>query len=370
MKVMSTPRSVDLDITGNCNLRCTYCSHFDSPGDVKGDLPTGEWLRFFEELGRCAVMRVCLSGGEPFVREDLEELIGGIVKNRMRFNILSNGTLITGERAAFLARTGRCDSVQVSLDGATARVHESCRGAGSFARAFKGMQKLKQSGVPLTVRVTIHRHNIEELEQIAQLLLEELALPTFSTNAASHLGLCRENKDAVQLEREHHQRAMETLVRLNRKYNGRIKASSGPLADAKGWKRMEQARRQGLEKIDGGGFLSSCQGVMNKIAVRADGVMVPCAHLSHIELGRIIRDDLREVWQNSPELGRMRTRSEIPLSEFAFCRGCEYMPYCRGGCPALAYTTENDENHPVSQSCLRRFLKEGGRVPASDNGND
>ena len=68
MKVMSTPRSVDLDITGNCNLRCTYCSHFDSPGDVKGDLPTGEWLRFFEELGRCAVMRVCLSGGEPFLQ--------------------------------------------------------------------------------------------------------------------------------------------------------------------------------------------------------------------------------------------------------------------------------------------------------------
>ncbi len=86
-----------------CNLRCKYCSHFSGAGDVGRDLPAEEWLRFFEELNRCAVLNVTLQGGEPFCREDLEELIEGIVRNRMRFNILSNGTLITDEIAAFLA---------------------------------------------------------------------------------------------------------------------------------------------------------------------------------------------------------------------------------------------------------------------------
>ena len=47
-------------------------------------------------------MEVTLAGGEPFIREDLKEIIGGIVRNRMRFAILSNGTLITDEMAAFL----------------------------------------------------------------------------------------------------------------------------------------------------------------------------------------------------------------------------------------------------------------------------
>jgi len=53
MRVMNTPKSMDLEITSRCNLRCTYCSHFESDGDVGHDLPKEEWLKFFEELNRC-----------------------------------------------------------------------------------------------------------------------------------------------------------------------------------------------------------------------------------------------------------------------------------------------------------------------------
>ena len=132
MKLMKTPKSVDLDVTNKCNLRCTYCGYFSGPGDVDRDLPKEEWLEFFEELNRCAVLNVCISGGEPFLRKDIEELIAGIVANRMRFNILSNGTLITDDLAAFLASTGRCNSVQVSIDGSTAETHEAFCGDGVF----------------------------------------------------------------------------------------------------------------------------------------------------------------------------------------------------------------------------------------------
>ena len=108
---MKTPKSIDLDITNKCNLCCKYCAHFTSAGDVDNDLSKEEWLKFFEELNRCAVMRVTIAGGEPFFRPDLKELIDGIVRNRMRFSILSNGTLITDDMTSFLASTGRCDSV-------------------------------------------------------------------------------------------------------------------------------------------------------------------------------------------------------------------------------------------------------------------
>ena len=80
MRVMKTPKSVDLSITNRCNLRCRYCSHFTSAGDSGSDLPKEEWLQFFEELNRNAVLNVCLTGGEPFIREDLEDLIEGIVR--------------------------------------------------------------------------------------------------------------------------------------------------------------------------------------------------------------------------------------------------------------------------------------------------
>ncbi len=121
MRLMRTPNKVDIAITNRCNLRCRYCYHFESAGDVEGDLPAAEWLQFFEELNRCAVTEVTLAGGEPFIREDLKEIISGIVRNRMRFAILSNGTLIDDEMAAFLASTKRCNYVQVSIDGSMPR---------------------------------------------------------------------------------------------------------------------------------------------------------------------------------------------------------------------------------------------------------
>ncbi len=234
MQVMKTPKSVDIDITDRCNLRCKYCSHFSSAGDVGKDLPTEEWLAFFEELGRCAVMDVTLCGGEPFIREDLRQIIGGIVRNRMRFKILSNGTLITDEMAAFLASTKRCDSVQVSIDGSVPITHDACRGKGSFRKAMNGIKHLQRYNLPVTVRVTIHRKNVHDLENVSRLLLEEVGLPGFSTNSASHLGLCRKNAEIVQLTVEERCLAMETLLRLSAKYNGRISAAAGPLAEGKG----------------------------------------------------------------------------------------------------------------------------------------
>ena len=363
MEVMRTPRSVDLAITHHCNLRCKYCSYFTSAGNVNQDLSGEEWMEFFRELNACAVMEVCLSGGEPFVRGDLRELIEAIIRNRMRFKVLSNGTLITDEMASFLASTRRCNGVQVSIDGSIPTTHDACRGEGTFLKAIEGIQCLLRHHLPTTVRVTIHKHNVGDLEGIARLLLEEIGLPQFSTNSASYMGLCRQNAEQVMLTAEERSLAMELLLRLARKFNVRISATAGPLAEARSWTEMERARREGRGPIPGRGFLTGCNGPMSKIAVRADGVMVPCDQMGHMELGLINRDDLREVWRNHPELKRLRDRRDIPLSDFEFCQGCDYIRYCTGNCPALAYTLHREENHPSPDGCLSRFLEAGGRFP-------
>jgi SynChlorMet cassette radical SAM/SPASM protein ScmE len=361
--VMKTPRSLDLAITHHCNLRCKYCSYFTSAGDVNQDLSGGEWAEFFEELNACAVMEVCLSGGEPFARRDLRELIEAIIRNRMRFRILSNGTLINDEMASFLASTRRCSGVQVSIDGSIPTTHDACRGEGNFLKAIEGIRCLLRHHLPATVRVTIHKHNVGDLEGIAHLLLEEIGLPQFSTNSASYMGLCRQNAEQVMLTPEERSLAMELLLRLTRKFNGRISATAGPLAEARSWTEMEKARREGKGAVPGRGFLTGCNGPMSKIAVRADGGMVPCDQMGHMELGFVNRDDLGEVWRGHPELKRLRDRHVIPLSDFDFCRGCDYIPYCTGNCPALAYTLYRQENHPSPDGCLRRFLESGGRLP-------
>jgi len=366
--VMHTPRTVDIDLTARCNLRCRYCYFFDNPAVAYEDVPARTWRRFFDELGRLPVMNVVFAGGEPFIREDLQDLITGIAENRMRFAILSNGTLINNEIAAFIADTGRCDYVQVSIDGADADTHDACRGTGAFDAAMLGLQTLLHHGVRAAVRVTIHRHNIHHLEAIAHLLLNELGLRSFGINSAGYLGTCRVNADDIMLDTGDRQFAMETLLRLQKNYNGRICASAGPLADARMWPKMEAARATGAPAFPKGGRLTACGCTGTKIAVRPDGTIIPCNMLAHMELGRINEDSLADVWKNSPKLNQLRMRKAIPLTDFEFCAGCDYIPYCTGNCPALAYNLTGKVNHPSPDACLRQYLANGGKLPAHDDG--
>jgi SynChlorMet cassette radical SAM/SPASM protein ScmE len=363
MSVMKTPKKMDIAITNRCNLRCRYCYHFESAEDAGEDLSLEEWLRFFEELNRCAVMSLTLAGGEPFIREDLREILDGIAKNRMRFSILSNGTLITDEMAAYLASTKRCDYVQVSIDGSVPITHDAFRGNGSFRNAVNGIRTLQRHGVTVAVRVTIHRKNVHDLENTTHFLLEELGLPGFGTNSAGLMGLCRKNAELVQLTTQERMLAMETLLKLTGRYGDRISAAAGPLAEARGWLEMEAARQAGMPSLPNRGSLTGCGCTSSQIAARPDGVITPCNMLSHIELGRVNDDSLRDIWQNHAELKALRERYLIPLGRFAFCQGCEYIPYCTGNCPGLAYTITGEVNHPAPDACLRKFIEEGGRLP-------
>jgi SynChlorMet cassette radical SAM/SPASM protein ScmE len=363
MEVAATPRSVDIAITGKCNLRCRYCSHFSSAADVDNDVRTEEWLGFFRELEENGVTSVTIGGGEPFIRSDMRELMEGIVGTRMRFTILSNGALISDDMAGCIGSTGRCDSVQISIDGPDARTHDVCRGDGSLEGAIRAVRLLKRHNVAVAVRVTIHRHNVHSLDDVAKILFEDLELPGFTTNSASPMGLCRENAGDILLTVEERSLAMQKLLDLNRKYDGRIGGSAGPLAEARLWGGMVKARSSGMPGLPDRGVLKGCNGVFHRLAVRADGILAPCAQLAHLELGRINRDSLVRVWQDHPRLGRLRNRQSIPLSDFEFCTGCEYIPFCTGNCPALSYTALGIEDHPCPDTCLRLFLEQGGRLP-------
>lgn len=362
-RVMRSPRTVDIEITARCNLRCRYCYFFNNQAVEYRDLPAEEWLRFFDELGSLGVMKVTLAGGEPFIREDLPELVEGIVRNRMRFSFLSNGGLIDDEIAAFIAGTGRCEYVQVSVDGSCAAVHDSCRGKGAFDGAVRGIRTLQRHGIFVGSRVTIHRNNVHDLENTARFLLEELGLAGFGTNSAGYLGACCANAKDVLLSIADRQEAMATLLRLTAKYPGRISAAAGPLAEARAWRQMEGARKEGKPAFPNRGCLTACGCPSSKISVRADGTIVPCSMLNHIGLGRINRDSLADIWQHGPALNQLRGRREIPLTQFEFCRGCPYIPYCTGSCPGLAYTLTGQVDHPSPDSCLRRFLEDGGAIP-------
>jgi SynChlorMet cassette radical SAM/SPASM protein ScmE len=354
------PKSVDLSITGRCNLKCRYCFYADEMAALS-DMPSERWHALFEELGKLGVQRVCLSGGEAFTRPDLFELIDGVVANKMRYSILTNGTLITETTLKSFGvgkRRLRLDAIQVSIDGSCAGIHDKSRPPRSFDRALRGLRLLKEAGFPVTVRVTINRSNVDDLPNAARLLIEDVGLGSFSTNEADQMGSARCYGDSVVLTREERRRAMETLSSLDRQYGGRIGAQAGPLASAKHFAEIEERRGRGETEQPGRGTLCSCGGVFNKMAILHDGTMVPCNLLPKLIMGVFGHHSLSEAWRNSPAINAVRYRRQIRLSSIPECKGCPYTGFCAGGCPASVMARYGKLNARDPLACYRIFKGE------------
>ncbi len=352
--------SVEIALTGKCNLHCQYCYYANEMAALR-DLPTDRWLAFFDELGRLAVQRVTLTGGEVFTRRDFFDLLDGVIANRMRYGILTNGTLIDEKIIAQLdtgKRRLRMDSIQVSIDGSRAEIHDRSR-PHSFERALRGLRLLKEAGFKVTVRTTLNHHNLHDLENIAALLLEDVGLPSFSTNSAMPMGAGCANQGEITLTAAEKQEAMHILGRLQEKYPGRLQAAAGPQANLKMYAEMEHARRTGEKAARWQmGSLTACGCVFSKLGVLHDGAIVPCHILHDLTLGNIAADSLADIWRAHPTLQALRARRAIPMSAVPGCETCEWNPFCNGSCPGLAYEMTGDFNRANPDDCYRRFLEQ------------
>ena len=356
----AAPSSLEVSLTGKCNLRCRYCFYADEMASLY-DLPADRWLSFFAEAGSIGVQRLTLSGGEVFTRPDFFTLVDGVVENRMRYGVLTNGTLIDEKTLAAFGegkRRLRLDSIQVSIDGSSASVHDLSRPPASFSRALRGLRLLKDNGFPVTCRVTINRHNVHDLANIARLLLDEVGLKSFGTNSADRFGSARCCGQDVVLAPREWDIAMRTMGELALRYPGRISASAGPLAFAKNVYKIGSALAEGKTGLPRRGKLSACGGVFNKMAILHDGAMVPCNMLPTMVMGKIGSTPLRDAWLLGREINILRERYETPVTAIPGCGDCRYAGFCTGGCPAAVFARHGTLKAVDEENCYKKYLEE------------
>ncbi len=215
-----------------------------------------------------------------------------------------------------------------------------------------------KNGFPVTVRATISRHNMDDLEDMAAFLLEDIGLPSMTNNEASPIGSGCTYSDEVALDHGEILAVGKRLKKLQEKYPGRISAQAGPLVKLRMYKEMEDAKA--TEKLTGRwkmGYLSSCGGVFSKLGVLHDGSIVPCSALHALTMGNILTDDLLELWHNSSVIRDVRDRYVVPLSQIEECKNCEWVKYCNGGCPGIVQQMQNTVMAPSWRSCYKNFLK-------------
>jgi len=139
----AAPFEIVWNVTYSCNLKCAHC--YENAGAPRPELSTEEARQVidrFSNLSGTGLPALSFSGGEPLTRKDFFELLTYARKHVNYISVASNGTLITKDNANKLKESG-ASYVEISLDGASPRIHDEFRGVkGAFEKTLDGVKKL------------------------------------------------------------------------------------------------------------------------------------------------------------------------------------------------------------------------------------
>lgn len=330
-------------LTERCNLRCRHCYQGEGVADeltlpeIKSVVTevSGMIRDWSETHGIAFSPSFNVTGGEPFLRKDLFEIIGEIKKQGMDVFLLTNGTLVSRERAKKLAEL-RVSGVQVSIEGPR-EVHDAIRGAGSFAASVAGIGQLVDLGIPVTLNATLSGLNAGRVEEIIAL---------GSRLGARRVGFSRlvpHGRGSFLLSRMLTPEQVEVLYKklLSLEPNGIEIVTGDPIA----------AQMKTESKEDAGDIaVSGCAAGVAGLTIHPNGNVSPCRRMP-VFLGSVKRDSLREIWAASPVLEALRDRSRYKgkcgaCARWANCRGCRAIAH------ALAISNGRDDYLEEDPQCF------------------
>jgi molybdenum cofactor biosynthesis enzyme MoaA len=161
------PVNGTFELTERCNLACRMCYVCQAPSDAARrakELSVPAWLELARDAVDNGMVFLLLTGGEIFLRPDFLDLYTPLTRTGLVVNLFTNGTLISDRVAARLAEAPP-SRTEITLYGATAATYEAVTGVpGSYTRCCAGIEALVKHRVPLSLKTTITRHNVDELD--------------------------------------------------------------------------------------------------------------------------------------------------------------------------------------------------------------
>ncbi|MFH1616217.1 MAG: radical SAM protein [Planctomycetota bacterium] len=316
--------------TTRCNLMCTYCRRLDSGTDAFKDLSTTQARNLIEQLAELGKFQqfmpvLVFSGGEPFCRNDLFDLIGSAALLGISSAVATNGTMVDTDIAKKLRNSG-VTRVSVSLDAAKPEIHDKLRGIdGSFSDAVRGIGCLRCCGVEFQVNITLTGKNAGQLNDVYE-LSESLGAHALHVFILVPLGCGRNLGKADMLTAEQIEDKMLEITQLERRNQLPLRVTCGPH-----YHRV--ISQQGLAGTKSASSRSSkgCLAGQSVLFVNHRGDVFPCGYLP-VNCGSVLNRNLQRIWCASEQLARMRDSEKLEGK----CGLCDYKEIC-GGCRARAY---------------------------------
>ncbi|MEM2093200.1 MAG: radical SAM protein [Candidatus Bathyarchaeia archaeon] len=319
-----------------CNSRCVHCVSAGKPPNY-GELDTSRAMQLIDRIYEFGASFVGITGGEPFLRRDLFEIIAYARKIGLRCSIITDGRLLNGE--AFKEIVKNEVLVSVSIDGAEG-TNDLVRGMGAYKAALSAIKRLSSEKLLNCLVYTLancgeaSNVSIEDFVHVLNLARDYGARWVIFHQLIPYSG------DAASLEAvpspQQYEWAWNRLYELQEVYKGK------PAINVYSPFFARIAKQRGMSDFEGwynGFFLGRCFfGKFMSIAENGDAI--PCSYNDFYRLGNALEKPLKSIWdemQASEFFSRIRNKNSLKGK----CAVCEYRDIC-GGCRTAALYQKGD----------------------------
>jgi radical SAM protein with 4Fe4S-binding SPASM domain len=319
------PEIVGWEITNQCNLSCPHC-YSAAARRSHDEMTASESRNVIDIMAEIGVHMIGWTGGEPLLRNDLEELIEYAWSRGIKSNLTTNGILLDQERTERLMQSG-VRAIQISLDGSTPEINRRMRGTtdDEFHKIIEAIRAGKRAGTRVVLATLIGHENIEDTKAMIQLARREGA-DGIRFCGFSPVGRGKHKKVKNRLDLSGNMRNLLSLAEEAQSDSTIVTSfdvSFGPVPPEFGFHK--------------------CIAGMETFYLKANGDLYPCTALTDKRfcVGNIRERSLGEIWK-MPEMWAI---SIFPREEIhGACRSCDNFSQCRGACRGATFAHTGDLN--------------------------
>jgi MoaA/NifB/PqqE/SkfB family radical SAM enzyme len=278
------------ELTYRCNAKCGFCSYWKKPTDPNEELRLSEVKKGLDAIYRYGCRLVNFSGGEPTLRDDLEDILSHAAKKRIWTSLVTNGSRLDRKRIREL-KTAGLDNLFISLDFIEREAHDSQRKMkGLFDQAIRGLECLGTDFIgghhTAGIMCVVSDVNLDSARKLAELAKKNRVFITFQLYHSQ-----KSENDAFRIKDI--QKVSSTLLRLKME-NWNVLSSKSYISGMKNFQ----------------GNPNPCSAGRKYFSIDPLGFLHPCVDLPKV--GHILRDPVSVI------------RSERALSSVKQCKGCWY----------------------------------------------
>ena len=264
------PYTCNIKITQRCNLRCHFCGLWKLSD--REEMSISDYSRLADLLKKIGIARVVITGGEPLLRDDSEEIVGLFARKGFSTTLLTNGTLLDRDRMARLSRNGLSD-IGISLDTLDSDAFDAICGSRNqldhVLDAIRSARSIHRKGFVM-VMITISHRNIELAPDIVRFVTQELDCwaiinPVNITQAPEAVLTADRGEVEFPLQAETVDRVYDRFAAMKRA-GAKIMVSSRFLADSRTY-------------LKSGNSAWNCHAGISYFTIFSDGSLAPCSDL-------------------------------------------------------------------------------------------